>query len=373
MDFSDQLNNYKKNISLAQFNNKKIEINFLKTIEEKNIKYYQNITFLLGSLFYLFLFADYHNITDNSIFMIIFLIRTFFLIISLFIHFKANYFFSSKRLYKSSTTYIITLLSSFLIIGYIYQGYNLMIEYLGANILILVSFFILPNKFFYQVIISTVFSFLFFYISTFKTANNTEELYAIIVYNTLTLILCIATSYRINNLQRLNFLHNLKLKEISITDPLTGIYNRLKFEQELNNEIQYFFRYNTTLSMIILDIDHFKEINDKYGHVMGDRVLVKLTKLLQTEIRDNDIFARIGGEEFAIILPRTGQKKAKALAERLRLLVEGYKFDYIKGITCSFGVTEFQGDDATDFIRKVDFLLYEAKNCGRNQVAASKS
>ena len=155
------------------------------------------------------------------------------------------------------------------------------------------------------------------------------------------------------------------------TDPLTKIYNRLKFDNIFASEIMRVQRYETPLSLIIFDIDDFKQINDTYGHNVGDNVLIELTRVVSNNIRTTDIFARWGGEEFVILTPNTDMDHAKELAERLRVAIEDSIFKEASTVTCSFGVAEFRENDTTDTLSKrADDALYEAKKSGKNRVCA---
>ena len=163
-----------------------------------------------------------------------------------------------------------------------------------------------------------------------------------------------------------------KVKEVtilSITDPLTKIYNRLKFTEELEREIRAVKRYRYPLALIMLDIDHFKNINDTYGHDMGDAALIKVVDIVRRSIRTTDIFARWGGEEFMLLLPHTGLKSAGYVADKLRKIIEGTNIPGIKKMTCSFGVAAYDQNEHMDsFVKRVDNALYRAKNSGRNRV-----
>ncbi|MBF0344903.1 MAG: diguanylate cyclase [Nitrospirae bacterium] len=160
-----------------------------------------------------------------------------------------------------------------------------------------------------------------------------------------------------------------KYQNMACKDPLTSIYNRKKFEDELNKEIERVARYKSQLSIIIFDIDHFKQINDRYGHQVGDYILQELTALVDIHIRNTDIFARYGGEEFVVLTPETSLEGARELAEKLREKIDKYLFNHVEHVTCSFGVSEFVLDEsAYIFIKKADYALYIAKNKGRNRV-----
>jgi len=157
--------------------------------------------------------------------------------------------------------------------------------------------------------------------------------------------------------------------ELSILDGLTGIYNRRFLELFLNKEVERCRRYQRGLSVIMLDIDHFKKYNDTYGHPAGDIILQKVAKLLQEHGRRLDIVARFGGDEFALILPETDQSGAAHLAEAIRARVEAL-FAADKGITISLGVASmYPGHDGSEeLIQTADLALYEAKRGGKNRV-----
>ncbi|MBF0458874.1 MAG: diguanylate cyclase [Nitrospirae bacterium] len=160
-------------------------------------------------------------------------------------------------------------------------------------------------------------------------------------------------------------------QNLATKDGLTNIYNRKKFEDELDKEIERSLRYNNFLSLIIFDIDHFKSVNDTYGHQTGDYVLKEITSLVSENVRKYDMFARYGGEEFVILTPETNLAGAKELAEKLRERIQDYEFKEVGRVTCSFGVSEYvKQEDPAGFIKKADYALYIAKNKGRNRVKA---
>ena len=163
-----------------------------------------------------------------------------------------------------------------------------------------------------------------------------------------------------------------ELEKQSVTDTLTGAFNRKKFDQSMIYFKESFLRYGIRFSVVLLDIDHFKKINDTYGHAAGDEALIKLSHVVQNSIRITDIFARWGGEEFVILLPETDIEGAKIVSTNLRNLVKIQKFQDIGNITCSFGVAEYKGSESIeDFFKRLDSALYEAKESGRDRVVAS--
>lgn len=165
----------------------------------------------------------------------------------------------------------------------------------------------------------------------------------------------------------------LEIERLANTDSLTNIANRKKFEEALNSEISRADRYEHALSLVILDIDHFKLINDSFGHKIGDQVLQNMVSAVVNNIRDVDIFARWGGEEFVLILPCIAIEAALNFSERLRQLISQTELSKGVYITCSFGVSEYHNTDTVeDLFHRADQALYRVKNNGRNSVQCEK-
>lgn len=163
------------------------------------------------------------------------------------------------------------------------------------------------------------------------------------------------------------------LEELALTDGLTGAWNRRRFEESVECEIHRAARECRPLTLMLIDIDHFKCINDTLGHDAGDKVLVELAGLLRDSVRKSDSVTRWGGEEFVLLLPNTGLVAAQALAERIRERIEQHAFELVDRVTASFGVAEFVAMESwSDWLRRSDQALYEAKENGRNQVAVSR-
>lgn len=160
-----------------------------------------------------------------------------------------------------------------------------------------------------------------------------------------------------------------KLEKMAHTDMLTGIYNRHKFSTILETELHKFKRYHTFFSIVMFDIDHFKKVNDTYGHLIGDEVLVQLAQIIRANIRHSDLFARWGGEEFVVLAYESKRDDAQRLAEKLRKVVENDTFASELKITCSFGIAEaLESDDDNSLMKRADDALYAAKRGGRNRV-----
>lgn len=162
---------------------------------------------------------------------------------------------------------------------------------------------------------------------------------------------------------------NKELERLSVTDKLTGLFNRLKLDETLEHEIHRSLRFGQPFSIILLDVDHFKHVNDSHGHQVGDRVLIEIAGILQANTRKTDIVGRWGGEEFLVICPHTDPDGALTLAETLRLALQSHPFPAVQHQTASFGVTTYrEGDLANDMVGRADAALYLAKEQGRNQV-----
>lgn len=177
-----------------------------------------------------------------------------------------------------------------------------------------------------------------------------------------------------NNMAERLLEHRHKLEELSVRDGLTGLYNRRELEKRLHEEIHRARRYGRSLSVLMLDIDHFKNVNDHYGHQAGDEVLITVADLIQLNVRPVDIVCRYGGEELAVILPETDEEGARTAGERIRSTVADSITTTPQGdmvhVTVSIGLATFpgDGDTAASLVHAADQALYVAKQEGRNLV-----
>ena len=165
------------------------------------------------------------------------------------------------------------------------------------------------------------------------------------------------------------------LTHLSVRDGLTGLFNRRHFEEALSLELQRARSFGQTLCLALLDVDHFKRINDGYSHVVGDAVLRTIAQVLQRELRASDVAARYGGEEFVLILPHTALDGARIAAEKVRVAIATSQWSHLtpgRGVTASLGLAEWKtGETSTELVRRADQALYAAKAGGRNRVRAS--
>lgn len=163
-----------------------------------------------------------------------------------------------------------------------------------------------------------------------------------------------------------------ELEILSVTDPLTNTFNRVKIDHVFLQEINRIKRYKQPLSIFMIDIDYFKNVNDEFGHLTGDKVLIDISSILKSNLRTNDFLGRWGGEEFLAICPSTSLKDAEKIAEKLRCTIENTDFYPVKKITASFGVTQWEDDDTKEtLIAKADYAMYLSKHKGRNKVSST--
>ena len=184
---------------------------------------------------------------------------------------------------------------------------------------------------------------------------------------TLSVLVYIFLKIRLNTLR--------KIQRSAIQDDLTGIYNRKGYSKTMPNLLEHAQKYNEPLGMIFFDVDHFKKFNDNYGHSVGDEVLVTISHLVTTNLREPDFFSRWGGEEFIVVIPNTDLERLTLIAEKLRIAIQNHKFTQLNlHVTSSFGITmNTAEDDEKTLLNRADQLLYKAKEKGRNIVVSDSN
>jgi polar amino acid transport system substrate-binding protein len=167
---------------------------------------------------------------------------------------------------------------------------------------------------------------------------------------------------------------NQQLERQATTDQLTQIPNRYRLNQEVQRTVTLAKRFDEDVSMVLFDIDYFKDINDEFGHQIGDQVLTKVSQTMRSMIREVDTIGRWGGEEFLLICPKTNLEGATNIAHKIRERIQGLEFSSAKSVTLSAGVAQFQTDENYEaFLKRLDDALYCAKNSGRNQVGVAEN
>jgi len=348
---------------------KKLEAEYLHNEVSSTIKYIRLAVLVLGFLFFLFIIPDYFVNREFQTIMQIFYIRLGFLIL-VFVLFTLLQFEASWAYLKELIgIYSIIVAGCFLMIYYIYDSANLYIQSFGVTLLVII-FFNLNPYWLYAALISTLTGAGFFIITHMRPEMmSASSTYAVYVYIILIIMMSSISAYRLNVNKRMQYLNTKELERLSVTDPLTGIYNRGKFDQELKKWVELAKRYNHDCTLILFDLDDLKAINDACGHMIGDQVIISITNLVKDIIRSSDVFARWGGDEFAILLPNTEKNEAIELVERIRNVISRHHFDQVGCISCSFGIASFdEASDMNELLNIADKKLYQAKLNGKNQV-----
>ncbi len=366
----ETLNRNSKKISriTGEFRNPELENAFFSFMIEETLQHFRRNLLAFSFIFLLFIIPDYFLITDRVQLTFIFLIRMLFLLLSILYFIRIQYM--PGYLYVFSTIY--ELIGTLLFWGLLsfYEDPDVVIHQQGLIVIILAIFFIIPNRFVNNLMISIIMTAGFFYIALMRGLFPLSSYsWGLLAFSILIIIFCALTTRRINRLQRMQFQNTQTLQRISTIDTLTGAYNRMKYDEEVEKEISRASRYQLPLSGIMFDLDNFKEINDEFGHLVGDNILKAISQLINTVIRKNDQLFRWGGEEFIILLPNSDRESAVQLAHRIQSAIKNTDLSPIKKLTGSFGVTSLKkGDTAIIFTDRLDKLQYKAKQEGKDCV-----
>lgn len=354
----------------CEFTDNNLEIDFIEYDMGKTIKFVKPIILVLGVLYLFFTIPDYFLIKNMKIFIGILINRSIVFFLMLVLYFRIKKIKKYTKLIWLLTLYKLLILISYLIIFYQYENPDYLIQAIGIMVL-MIGFNMIPNKWINIAMVSVISCMAFLMVAyTVVRPMKMEELFAGIAYLIIVLLLCSISSYRTNYLKRRQFYDSKELLRMSTTDALTGIYNRGKFDTEFKYWVDYSKRYKIPLSLVIFDFDEFKNINDRYGHLVGDDVIVQSVSLISNSIRGTDIFARWGGEEFVLLLTNTENTLAIEITERIRKTIAEYNFETVGRVTCSFGVVTLDDEDfPITLLNKADQRLYFAKTLGKNRVA----
>jgi diguanylate cyclase (GGDEF)-like protein len=347
---------------------KALEKEFFDIDMRRYAKVIRPVSLIFGVFYMMFIISDYFSIDNSVSFMIIFMIRVLFLALSAVVFIVIKKIHNYTKLAYLITAYEILAVIGFLLIINYYESLTLLIFF--SIMAITLAIYITPNKLMFAQIIAVFLSLSFFIFHAKRIENMETSLFLkIVAYNLIIMIYCSIGAYLNNFYKRKQFIDSRELQRVSITDSLTGIYNRAKFNEELKYWIDYCSKYENPLSLVMIDIDNFKRVNDDFGHLIGDSVIQNIASIIKKAIRNTDIFARWGGEEFVILLPNTDIQQAMEMADRMRICIQENKYDKAENITCSFGLAALRKNEkAESLLQRVDKLLYEAKNFGKNAV-----
>ena len=352
----------------GEFTDQAMEDEFLAENLSGSARMTAYIALVFGFILGLFLVNSYFTEGSTPLFARATPIRLVFIVMSVVVFFMAKNTRNHHHLRRTITMYQATMAIVYFLTLMQYNSLTYF-SVLGLMVITL-AMYLLPNKIAFSQIITLLFSILCFAELSLKLeVMQAHEHFRIVAYQAILLIYCNLNYLWAETTKRKTFIANRELLDLSIKDPLTGIFNRKRFDDAMEEWISVSERSGRPLSLILFDIDDFKGINDNYGHIVGDGVLKDMATTVSKSIRDTDVFARWGGDEFAVLLPNTDLQQAQEIAERIGTSIAHSSPDTLRNIACSFGVAEYEDSDTKQsLLRRVDDLLLRAKASGKGRV-----
>jgi len=350
---------------------KAIYVDYKLSISIKRLK----VLLIIVGIFNLILLMPDIMLLDNTYYRITAIILrvlfTFLLLIA-FYNFRRIKKFKSMSLLISA--FEILAIFNFIYVLTLYSDPDFLIQTMGMLILI-ITIFLVPNEFKYMLIVSILGSGAFLIFSyLYIEAIDMMEFSAAAVYIVVDIVLCAYIGWITERHQFQEFAATRKLECIGSIDYLTNIANRYKMDEEAARWINFCHDNNLPLSMSFVDIDDFKLINDEFGHLSGDSVLVDLTKLIRSRLRNTDIIARWGGDEFVLLFPSSTLTETVSIMENLKRSINEYVFIKDIKITCCYGIVEMKSDsDFQSMIKEADGLMYIGKKNDKNNLQFNES
>lgn len=353
--------------NLCGFENKAIERKYIQWKQSARYAQISAATLLTSFLYVVYAILDHYVAPAESLTMMttvhLYLIAPILLVISLLAFWRTNYNLITIMLMAAP---ILAAMGNLLIINDL-QDYK---TYLTEDYLIIFWIFTISGLKLLHATVSATITFVVLFVVTYFFFSFSTELFVMHFFWLLSSFsFGFLGAFLIEKSSRMIFFNKEKLEQLAVTDNLTGLYNRTKLDEVLQHELDRSKRYKLSFGMVLLDIDYFKDVNDDYGHEVGDSVLMELSDILKKYSRTTDILIRWGGEEFVIIYLATNKDEVLRLAENLRSAIDAYQFDVVGSKTASFGVTTYsEGDTMSTMLNRSDRALYEAKDDGRNCV-----
>ena len=353
----------------CEFRDKEVESSFMEYEKSTSLNIARFLVLIMGFIFAMFTLSDYYFYGNESTFPIAVGLRGAALFITIVVFSLGGKF---KR--YEHTLFLITLTELAVFFIFLLNLINLNnhdpVQHFMSVMLLILTVFLIPNIWKNCLIAScAIWICYIIFCAIVQPTMESPSLTQRGVYLGICLISCAIFLYGRESSQRRHFAAQQLLEYLSITDRLTGIYNRGRFEYVLGLWIKN-MRHDP-FCLLLFDIDNFKKVNDNHGHSAGDQVLVETTKIVSANIRDDDIFARWGGEEFVILFSNISLNRAVELAERLRIAVETNNCGEAGNVTISIGVVQYQREESIpDFVNRADGKMYEAKQAGKNRVIA---
>lgn len=356
---------------LAEFVDRDTESTYLRDEVAEAVRHISPLLIALAAVFAFFGVADWFLLDDASLFISIMSIR-----VAVVLPILALYMILRSRQHHHWFHVLLTACevgvgTGFALILLCYRSPDFRINAFWASLMIW-CFTTVPNRWIYTLAASIYAGAAFLIVAVYRLGPiQPSHLSAAIYFIVLTIGIAGTLSYRLCWYRRSNHASLRKLARLSQTDGLTGLCNRVGLDDQLKTMLSDIRRLTEPLALIMLDLDDFKEVNDRYGHLYGDSVLVSVAGCLMSAMPPTGTLARWGGEEFVLLLPGYDLSQASELAEELRDLLARQSYAHGTGVTCSFGVTVAEAGETSDsLLRRADELLYAAKEAGKNRVAS---
>ena len=353
----------------GSFVDKKLENSFIAKKIRLNLVFIRPLFIFVGLIYLLFSISDYMYLKTNHIYITI-VIRLLFFFISFGMAFIIKHCKSSNSYLTLITIYELVFVLSYLLvisqsaqIEYFYKCFDFVIITIGI--------FLFPNKWILSFLVASMNVICFFIVIRINIpVSQYHQHYApSIVYLSLVVILVGFSSYLTNYFNHQHFFSDMEKDIRLLSDELTGIYNKSAFDEKLIKYGELSVKKEYPLCLTVIDIDNFKKVNDRYGHIVGDRVICDVVNIINKTIRSSDIMSRWGGDEFAVISPNQNLKLTIRLMNEIRNKISSTKFERVGQITCSFGISELhKGENLEHFLNRADKMMYEAKSIGKNIV-----
>ena len=353
----------------GNFVDKKLENNFIAKKIRLNLVFIRPLFIFVGLIYLLFSIFDYQHLKTDHIYITI-IIRVSFFFISLALAVIIKHCKSSNLYLSVITIYELAFVISYLLvisqsaqIEYFYKCFDFVIITIGI--------FLFPNKWIlsFLVALTNVICFLIVIRVNIPASQNTSYYAPSIVYLSLVVLLVGFSSYLTNYFNHQHFFSDIEKDKKLLSDELTGVYNKSAFDEKLIKYRDISIRKEYPLCLTVIDIDNFKKINDKYGHIVGDRVICDVVNIITNAIRNNDFMSRWGGDEFAVISPNISLKQAIRLMNEIRNKISSTRFECVGQISCSFGIAQLhKNENLEHFLNRADKMMYEAKSIGKNIV-----
>jgi len=365
----NQNQNKRTLIHFGEFREEVLEKEFYNTEISKNLNYVKFTIMIVGLVYFIFIIPEYFILKDTNDFISVLICRCVIIALLIILYFKVSRERKFDSLIYWFTAYEVIISLSFIYISNKFPIPDFMIQSFSVMVMVL-AIFLINNRWLYSIFTSLFISISYFVFAVLSFEDvSSSEFTAAVFHIVLVIFLSSIASYSINYYKRVQYLNNIDLISMAEHDSLTGIYNKAKFNKEYAGLEDCGKQKYAHLSIVMFDIDDFKEINDHYGHLTGDAVLVDLTCLVEKNIRNADVFIRWGGEEFVLTFPDTPLLQATEISEKLRVVISDHSFEKIGHLSCSFGVASYkEGDDLDSVIRRADERLYFAKRSGKNKV-----